>query len=546
MNINTITNYQTRYNRHYAAKQNVKSAFETQLTENTATTPKTNSAVPTEEQVAALLEKQSKLVNTRWGLSEDYKVGVTYEIEYPDFMKKLMAIPFDEKVALGIQYKAESLDAAKNAPPANTSLKWYGGDTMSFSEAQKRMDGAIVVRIGKNELPKLMEEIEKVLADGESYLTAIEKFYDNKGVYVGAEGFDKIFIDPYTGDVKHAAPCGAAYNSAKGKVLHSMGDDDAVWDLAYDLQEFLKLRVFGETDGMSKDEAEKAIADIKARQADKNTYRFGSDSAHSDWERLMSGTVAFKAEKQTPILQSAPKTDPALVDALIAAEKAAKKARWEQRVKIIPNLVLGQDLRAQFEANAAAEAAKKNVPEPNASLKWYGGTTISNSDVAAKTAGTVSVTVGKDQLLSLMNNIEKALANGKCYLTAVLDLYNSQYHGIGGSYDTFSLDPYTGGVKHAVPCGSIYTGQGEQPNVMEIAHSAQTDDAVWDLAYDLQQFLKLRVFGETDGMSKDEVEKAIADIKARQADKDTWRFDSRPPAPAVNNAYGELAKLMSV
>jgi len=243
---------------------------------------------------------------------------------------------------------------------------------------------------------------------------------------------------------------------------------------------------------------------------------------------------------------AAPKVDPALVDALISAEKAAKELRWEQRVNIIPNLVLGQDLRARFEAYAASEAAKKNVPEPNTSLKWYGGTAISDSEIATKKAGTVSVTVGKDQLLSLMNNIEKALANGECYLTAVLDLYNSQYHGLGCSYDTFSLDPYSGEVKFAEPCGSIYSRQGENSGVAEIRHSEQTDGAVWDLAYDFQRFLKLRVFGETDGMSKDEVEKEIADIKERQADKDTWRFDSRPPAPAVNNAYGEWENLMSV
>jgi len=267
---------------------------------------------------------------------------------------------------------------------------------------------------------------------------------------------------------------------------------------------------------------------------------------YKQYSAVKQNTESAFETQPTANTSTAPKVDPALVDALISAEKAAKELRWEQRVKIIPNLVLGQDLRAQFEANAEAQAAKKNIPESNTSLKWYNGTAIPDSYVAAKKAGTVTVSVGKDQLLSLMNNIEKALANGECYLTAVLDLFNSQYHGLGCSYDTFSLDPYSGEVKFAEPCGSVYSWQGENSDVMEIKHSAQTDDAVWDLAYDLQQFLKLRVFGETDGMSKDEVEKAIADIKERQADKDTWRFDSKPPAPAVNNAYGELEKLMSV
>jgi|GEM_PF-2817867 len=285
MNINTVTNYQTaqKYKQYSTVKQNSENAAEFS---SVATEPKTNSVVPTEEQVAALLEKQSKPINTRW--SGDLIPGVTYESSPPPYLLKIMSMSIDEIVAGSKQYEAEAAMAAKNAPPANTSLKWYDGDTMSFSEAQKRMDGSIVVRIGKNELPKLMEEVEKALANGENYLTAIEKFYDNKDLYVGADGFDTIFIDPYTGEVKHAKPCGAAYNATEGKVLHSMGDDDAAWDIAYDLQEFLKLRVFGETDGMSKGEVEKAIADIKDRQADKNTWRFGSNDAYGEWKNLMS------------------------------------------------------------------------------------------------------------------------------------------------------------------------------------------------------------------------------------------------------------------
>jgi hypothetical protein len=168
--------------------------------------------------------------------------------------------------------------ASNNFPKADTSLKWYEGDSLSSSEWKTRISGnTIRVTIGRNELPALMEEIERALANGESYLTAIEKFYDNKNHYVGGSVYDTIYIDPFTGTVKHAAPVGFAY-SGEGKVLHSMQDDDAVWDLAYNLQTFPKLRVFGETGGLSVSEVERVLDEIRESQANKCTWRFGMEA----------------------------------------------------------------------------------------------------------------------------------------------------------------------------------------------------------------------------------------------------------------------------
>ncbi|MDR2532272.1 MAG: hypothetical protein LBC82_05455 [Oscillospiraceae bacterium] len=224
------------------------------------------------KQVAALYEKQTSLLNTRFLPTE---IGVQTTVTTPPPFKLLS---IDELLAQSKQKETSRAvyEATKSSPAPNTSLKWYAGDTLSRSESLARMDGAVKVTIGKNELPLLMEEIEKALARGESYLAAIEKFYDNKNHYVGGGGYDSIFIDPYTGTVKHALPTGfATMGDAQAKILHSIYDDDAVWDLAYDLQQFLKLRVFGETGNLSEEEVESIIAGIKERQENKDVFRFG-------------------------------------------------------------------------------------------------------------------------------------------------------------------------------------------------------------------------------------------------------------------------------
>jgi len=145
------------------------------------------------------------------------------------------------------------------------------------------------------------------------------------------------------------------------------------------------------------------------------------------------------------------------------------------------------------------------------------------SQIHAMEQGKIVITIGKNQLPSLIEEIEKALADGKCYSTATQKLYDSQNHarGVGRNYDSFLLDPTTGQIIHALPRGSIIGEDG-------YLHNQRDDDAAWDLAYDLQQFLKLRVFGETGDLNEKEIENIIVDIIARQENKCTWRFDSRP------------------
>jgi len=200
--------------------------------------------------------------------------------------------------------------------------------------------------------------------------------------------------------------------------------------------------------------------------------------------------------------------------------------------------------------------------EPNTSLRWC--KSVKEMNQILRTEGddkfqkvitdvtkvideirmtTWQVPVGKGELPGLMNAIEEAAANGEHFSTALqkqIDKYIDPDTGRLGvndrTVDFLYVCPYTGEVKYATPrTGMVYVSE---------EFSAAGDDAVWDLAYDLQRFIQLRVFGNADGMTDEEVEAEIADIKARQSGKDYSRYIDFT-VEEVNRLYGEEEKALT-
>jgi len=140
----------------------------------------------------------------------------------------------------------------------------------------QRIEGAMQIPIGKNELPEFLAETEKALASGASLKSVLQKQIDkhtaadgSRPGSLGPNGMDILFIDPNTGEIKEAFP--------RTNEPRDFGfDDDCVWDLAYDLQEFIKLRFFKNDgdDGLSDGEIERLIEEIKERLENKNYDRF--------------------------------------------------------------------------------------------------------------------------------------------------------------------------------------------------------------------------------------------------------------------------------
>jgi len=193
--------------------------------------------------------------------------------------------------------------------------------------------------------------------------------------------------------------------------------------------------------------------------------------------------------------------------------------------------------------------------EPNTSLRWC--KSVKEMNQILRTEGdekfqkvvaevtkvideirmtTWQIPVGKGELLGLMKAIEEAAANGEHFSTALqkqIDKYIDPETGKLGvndrTVDFLYVCPYTGEVKYAAArTGMVYVGE---------EFSAAGDDAVWDLAYDLQRFIQLRVFGKADGLSDEEIEAEIADIKARQSGKDYSRYTDYT-VEEVNRLYG--------
>ena len=132
--------------------------------------------------------------------------------------------------------------------------------------------GAMIVPIEKNELPALMEEIEKAMANGESLQSVLEKQAAKHGNTMGNFNNDMLFINPNTGEVMGSVPKMRFYTNYEGMDA----DYDSVKALADDLATFLRCTFFKYEDDCS-DEIEAILAEIKSRQSDhisQNTDRF--------------------------------------------------------------------------------------------------------------------------------------------------------------------------------------------------------------------------------------------------------------------------------
>jgi len=142
----------------------------------------------------------------------------------------------------------------------------------------RTIQGTMQIPVGKNELIKLMEEMEKAAANGESLQSVLQKQIDKYSHYtsdgpIPDNGMNKdlFCIDAKTGEVKWVD---AKINKSPDITMEDISrDDDIVWDLAYDLQQFMKYTFFKSKDD-DPEEVAQILADIKARQASKNYDRF--------------------------------------------------------------------------------------------------------------------------------------------------------------------------------------------------------------------------------------------------------------------------------
>ena len=101
------------------------------------------------------------------------------------------------------------------------------------------------------------------------------------------------FIDPTTGEIKHAT-CKSRHIWDSQNDINS--DEDTAWDLAYDLQQFLHATAFRDTYAIPDDKVDEVIADVKARQANKNTERFDKPFSSMGYEAWLKHSENIPAE----------------------------------------------------------------------------------------------------------------------------------------------------------------------------------------------------------------------------------------------------------
>jgi hypothetical protein len=196
---------------------------------------------------------------------------------------------------------------ATTSSELNTSLKWYDHKELDnlcpkedaeeynryindfIAETRARNNGMARIHLGAGELPKFMEELQKVAESGGCLTAFLQKFIPEPvkdrtavnwhDVKLPTQGVDVIRINPETGEIVHAQhfqPLGLRFLSGQGNsFMDREAQNDFVWDLAYDLHEFIQTAFFREKDDCF-NEIDRLLEEIKARQADKCMARFNS------------------------------------------------------------------------------------------------------------------------------------------------------------------------------------------------------------------------------------------------------------------------------
>jgi hypothetical protein len=198
---------------------------------------------------------------------------------------------------------ATGTDKSKQNCTEETPEEAEDAEIVALSTAMKIIDldfadkvkGTIAVPIGKNELPKFMEYLENALANGESLADALTKWSNEKTGFceesqaykcritagrVIFEESDWLHIDPDTGEIKHVRPPGIhaflllrPAGEMREMTAENERDNAAVWDIAADLQKFLRYTFFKQEEDDA-DEIEKILEYLKLRQEGKCVIRF--------------------------------------------------------------------------------------------------------------------------------------------------------------------------------------------------------------------------------------------------------------------------------
>ena len=261
-----------------------------------------NSAIP-------LHERKAKPEKTELPTFEElirnaivsHVTGADLSDEAKEDVSKTDEVPHENKI-----HEVQAAKTINSSAELNTSLKWYDHSEAvnlcpiadqaelnrymdSFiAETRARTNGMAKIRLGANELPKFMEELQKVAESGGCLTEFLQQFISEPvkdrtavnwhNVKLPTQGVDVITLNPETGEVVHAQhfqPLGLRVLNGGGRL--SLADRDAlndyVWDLAYDLHKFIQHAFFKQEDDCP-NEIDKLLEEIKARQENKCMRRF--------------------------------------------------------------------------------------------------------------------------------------------------------------------------------------------------------------------------------------------------------------------------------
>jgi hypothetical protein len=212
------------------------------------------------------------------------------------------ASPVEETETVEMKATAKVADSSL---PLNTSLKWYDHTELGNlcpieneaeynrymddfrAEKRARIDGMAGIVLRPGELLKFMEELQKVAESGGCLTEFLQKFLPEPverfslnphDVKLGTQGSDVIWLNPETGEIVHAqhnppSELGLLLSGLRPSTMNREAQNDFVWDLAYDLQQFIQNLFFKQEDECA-DEIDRLLEELKLRQEGKCMRRF--------------------------------------------------------------------------------------------------------------------------------------------------------------------------------------------------------------------------------------------------------------------------------
>ena len=354
MNITSTVSYKNLYAPTKGTSGTVKNPASTSFLDNIYTQPKSGSYSKESgdtENFGVYSKLQSMAVASPKTIAEQKE-------KFADMYVSSTARKYYDPSLNGVHNKIEPEWEAENSHK-NTQLKieaYWAGE----NEQQKLEDrawnngiksGCMLVQLQAGELPKFMDYVGDSLKKGKSLEQTLQKYLEQQPKPLhclsnSSEKHDWFLVDPENGDVTCAWKGGRVQHGSTDREL--LIDREAVYELADDLNTFLRYAVFPQCDD-DPEKVEELISYIKNKQAYANFDRFLDDD-----EKGASDTILQNLIDAGVLKDDEDEEEEEAVDGLMEAIRVHQEELKKKRIDIEEGKKAVAELREMLDSRVRA------------------------------------------------------------------------------------------------------------------------------------------------------------------------------------------------